>query len=196
MERTVALVLAVDPGSGFDGSKYLARVGSRRLIEAVVDDVRTWPVDDVVVVLGPDDEEVARSADLGDALLVLNPDWGEGLAASLRAGLDTVMRAEGVERVVLGHGDQPGVGAEIAADLIEAQSAPGCIAAVPKYRYARGWPVVLGRDLWERFLGLEGHVDVLALLETHPDGVCEVWFDRLAPARVVSGSDLPDRSGG
>jgi CTP:molybdopterin cytidylyltransferase MocA len=196
VERTVALVLAVDPGSGFDGSKYLARVGSRRLLESVVDDVRTWPVDDVVVVLGPDDEEVARSADLGDALLVLDPEWAEGLAASLRAGLDTIARAGGVERVVLGYGDQPAVGAAIPAELVEAQSAPGCIAAVPKYRYARGWPIVLGRDLWERLLGLEGDVDVLAFLETHPDGVCEVWFDRLPPARVMWASDLPARPPG
>lgn len=196
MERTVALVLAVDPGSGFDGSKYLAHVGSRGLLESVVDDVRTWPVDDVVVVLGPDDEEVARTADLGDALLVLDPEWGEGLAASLRAGLDTVARAGGVDRVVLAHGDQPGVGPEMVVPLVEAAAAPGCIAAVPKYRYARGWPIVLGRDLWERFLGFEGDVDVLAQLETHRDGVCEVWFDRLAPARVTAISDVADRPGG
>lgn len=196
MERTVALVLAVDPGLGFEGSKYLAPFGSRRLIETVADEVREWPVDDIVVVLGPDDEDVARTADLGDALLVLDPEWGEGLAASLRAGLDTVAREGGVERVVLGYGDQPGIGPHIVADLLEAQAAPGCIAAVPKYRYARGWPIVLGRDLWERFLGLEGDIDVLAFLETHRDGVCEVWFDRLAPPRVASVSDLPERPGG
>lgn len=196
MERTVALVLAVDRGEGFRGSKYLERVGPRRLLESVVDDVRTWPVDDVVVVLGPDDEQVARTADLGAALLVLDPEWREGLAASLRVGLDTLMRERGIERVILTRGDQPRIDAEVIARLVEAQQEVGCVAAVPKYRYARGWPVVIGRDLWERFLGLEGDVDVLAVLEAHPDGVSEVWFDRLAPARVMSPSDLPLRPSG
>lgn len=196
MKRTVALVLAVDRGEGFRGSKYLERIGPRRLLESVVDDVRTWPVDDVVVVLGPDDERVAETADLGDALLVMDPEWREGLAASLRVGLDTLMRERGTDTAILVRGDQPGIGADVVARLVEAHHEVGGLAAVPKYRYARGWPVVLGRDLWERFLGLEGDVDVLAVLEAHPDGVSEVWFDRLAPARVMSASDLPSRPGG
>jgi CTP:molybdopterin cytidylyltransferase MocA len=192
----VALVLAVDRGEGFRDSKYLERVGPRRLLESVVDDVRTWPVDDVVVVLGPDDEQVARTADLGDALLVMDPEWREGLAASLRVGLDTLMRERGLDRAILVLGDQPGVGADVVNRLLEAHEEIGCLAAVPKYRYARGWPVVVARDLWERFLGLEGDVDVLTVLEAHPDGVSEVWFDRLTPARVMSASDLPSRPSG
>lgn len=193
MNRTVALVLAVDPGVGFHGSKYLERVGRKRLIEVVVDEARTWPVDDVVVVLGADGEQVAAKADLGDALLVLDLDSSQGLAASLRIGLDTLARERDVERAVFAFGDQPGVEPDVVAALVATQAEPGCLAAVPRYRYARGWPIVIGRDLWVRFLGLEGDIDVLDVLGSHPEGVKEVWFDRLTDPRIRDADDLPHR---
>jgi nicotine blue oxidoreductase len=193
VDRTVALVLAVDPGVGFHGSKYLEKVGRRRLIEVVVDEVRTWPVDDVVVVLGADGEQVAERADLGDALLVLDLDASQGLAGSLRIGLDTLARDRHVERAVLAYGDQPGVETGVVTALVAAQTEPGCQAAVPRYRYARGWPIVIGRDLWVKFLGLEGDIDVLDILGSHPEGVSEVWFDRLAEPRIRDAEDLPHR---
>ena len=193
MNRTVALVLAVDPGVGFHGSKYLEKVGRKRLIEVVVDEARTWPVDDVVVVLGADGERVAAQADLGDALLVLDLDSSQGLAASLRIGLDTLARDRHVERAVLAYGDQPGIEPDVVTALVATQAEPGCLAAVPRYRYARGWPIVIGRDLWVKFLGLEGDIDVLDVLGSHPEGVKEVWFDRLADPRIRDADDLPHR---
>ena len=193
MNRTVALVLAVDPGVGFRGSKYLEKVGRKRLIEVVVDEARSWPVDDVVVVLGADGDQVAAQADLGDALLVLDLDSSQGLVASLRIGLDTLARDRHVERAVLAYGDQPGVEPEVVAALVAAQQGPGCVAAVPRYRYARGWPIVIGRDLWVRFLGLDGDIDILDVLNSHPEGVEEVWFDRLAEPRIRDAADLPHR---
>jgi CTP:molybdopterin cytidylyltransferase MocA len=193
VNRTVALVLAVDPGVGFHGSKYLEKVGRKRLIEVVVDEARTWPVDDVVVVLGADGEQIAAQADLGDALLVLDLDSSQGLAASLRIGLDTLARDRHVERAVFAYGDQPGVEPDVVAALVATQAEPGCLAAVPRYRYARGWPIVIGRDLWVRFLGLEGDIDVLDVLGSHPEGVKEVWFDRLTDPRIRDADDLPHR---
>ena len=191
MTRTAALVLAVDSGVGFRGSKYLEVLRGKPLIELVVDEVTAWPVDDVIVVVGADGEQIANGADLGNSLLVLDLDWSQGLAASLRVGFDTLSRDGRLERAVITYGDQPGVEPEVVAALIAAQTEPGTRAAVPKYRYARGWPIVIGRDLWSRFLGLDRDVDLLDVLEGHPEGVSEVWFDRLAPPRIRDAADLP-----
>jgi CTP:molybdopterin cytidylyltransferase MocA len=57
--RTVAVVLASDLGSGFTGSKYLSDVGGITLIERSLADASVWPVDEVVVGLGPQAEDVA-----------------------------------------------------------------------------------------------------------------------------------------
>lgn len=191
MPRTVAVVLANEPGTGFAGSKYLADVGGTSLIDRVLADVALWPVDDAIVILGPDAEDILEAMSPTDATIVIDLEWMEGSAASLRVGLDVMMRGPATDLVLIAPADQPGISADIVAALIEA--ADGAAAVVPKYRYRRDFPVVLGRAIWERLLGSEGDVDILDLLETHPDHVEEVWFEHLAGSRIRGPGDLPGR---
>lgn len=188
MQRTVAVVLANEPGSGFSGSKYLVDIGGMTLIDRVLADVSEWPIDDTVVVLGPDAEEILHSMAPTEATVVIDLEWREGSAASLRVGLDVVLRGPATDFVVIAPADQPGIGAEDVSALIEA--AKGASAAVPKYRYRRGFPVVLGRSIWERLLGSEGELDLLDLLGSHPEGVQEVWFEHLAGLRIRTPDDI------
>lgn len=191
MPRTVALIVANDPGTGFDRSKYLEPVKGSPLIERVVAEARTWPVDDVVVVLGPDADDIIESTDLGETTIAVDPEWKEGIAASLRVGIDLLMRGPATDRIVVALGDQPGIDASTVAALLDRRAT----AVVPKYRYRRGWPVVLSSDRWDQLLGLEGPIGLHDLLESHPDGVEEVWFDRLEPARLVTPADFPSAKG-
>jgi CTP:molybdopterin cytidylyltransferase MocA len=185
------VVLANEPGTGFAGSKYLADVGGTSLIDRVLADVALWPVDDAIVILGPDAEDILEAMSPTDATIVIDLEWMEGSAASLRVGLDVMMRGPATDLVLIAPADQPGISADIVAALIEA--ADGAAAVVPKYRYRRDFPVVLGRAIWERLLGSEGDVDILDLLETHPDHVEEVWFEHLAGSRIRGPGDLPGR---
>lgn len=191
MPRIVAVVLASDPGTGFAGSKYLSDVGGITLIDRSLADASVWPVDEVVVVLGPDAEDVASTLGSWDATIVIDPEWEEGSAASLRVGLDVVMRGTAADLVVIAFADQPGIPASDVSALLEA--AEGVAAVVPKYRYRRGFPIVLTRESWEHLLGLEGDVDLLGLLESHPDGVTEVWFDHLEIPRIHHPEDIANR---
>jgi CTP:molybdopterin cytidylyltransferase MocA len=179
MSHTVALIVANDPGTGFERSKYLEPVRGVPMIERIVAKAADWPVDEVMVVLGPDANEIIATADLGEATIVIDPEWKEGMAASLRVGIDLLLRGGVTDRVVLALGDQPGVGGETVAALLERPS----VAVVPK------------SDLWDQLLGLEGPVDVHDLLESHPSGVEEVWFDRLEPSRLVEPSDFSSPRG-
>lgn len=191
MPRTVAVVLANDPGTGFAESKYLTPVGETTLIDRVLADVASWPVDETIVVLGPNAEEIIDSMAPTTATVVLDLEWNEGSAASLRVGLDVVERGPATDLVVIAMADQPGVAAADVAALIDA--AEGAAAVVPKYRYRRDYPVVLGRGVWERLLGSEGDIDLHDVLESHPDGVEEVWFEHLASPRIRSSGDLQRR---
>jgi CTP:molybdopterin cytidylyltransferase MocA len=185
------VVLANEPGSGFSGSKYLGDVAGTTMIDRVLTDVSGWPVDDVVVVLGPDAEEIIAAMSSTDATVAIDLEWEEGSAASLRVGLDVVVRGPATDFVVVAFADQLGIRAEDVAALVKA--AEGAAASVPKYRYRRDFPVVLGRGIWERLLGSEGDVDLLDLLESHPDGVQEVWFEHLTASRIRTPDDMPRR---
>lgn len=188
---TVAIVLAADSGSGFDEPKYLAPLDGRPLLQHVVDDAAQWPVDEVVVVLGSDADRIIGRVDFGPMTVVIDPEWSEGSASPLRAALDLASRDRSVSRCIIARGDQPGIDAGTIGALIDAADQGDSDAVVPKYRYARGWPVVLDYSLWEQLLGGEGTVDLLDVVASHATGVEEVWYDHLGPKAYESPDDFP-----
>ncbi len=190
--RVAGLVVATQPGEGFEGLLPLALWGDATVIDHVVAQARDWPVETVVVVLGAAAEEVLVGSDLGEVTVVIDPEWEEGVAASLRAGVDTVTRLGDYDAVVVAYGNQPFNPPEVVARLLDAHNEAGRLATVPKYRYAVGAPFVVGTGLWSRLMGLEGEATPEQLLQSHPDWVEEVWFDRVPPRRIVTPDDLYD----
>lgn len=190
--KVAALVIAADLGSGFSGSKYLVPFRGASLIEQVVAEARAWPVDSVIVVLGPDAESILDKADLGDATVVIDLEWEEGEAAALRVGIDTLYRLDEYDTVVLAYADQPGSSAAEVGRLLEHHRNGHRPAVVPKYRYVVGHPVVIGETLWPRLISMEGTAGFDQILQAHPDWVDEVWFDRLPNPRVRTPEDLED----
>jgi CTP:molybdopterin cytidylyltransferase MocA len=190
--KVAALVLAADIGSGFDGSKYLAAFRDTTLIEHVVGEVRQWPVDEVIVVLGPAAEDILADSDLGDATVVIDLEPKEGEAAALRVGIDTLYRLDEFDTVVLIHADQTGSKPEEVGRLLEQHRSGHKPAVVPKFRYATGHPVVIGEILWPRLMSMEGSATFDQILQTHTDWVDEVWFDRLPVRRVLTPDDVVD----
>jgi molybdenum cofactor cytidylyltransferase len=188
---TAAIVLATDPGEGFTTSKYAHIVDGEPLLRSALLSALEWDVDNRVVVLGPDaDQNADLIADL-DVTTVIDPEWDEGASSPLRVAFDLLTRDLGLERVVISRADQHGVTAEIVNRLLEVSADTMGDAVVPKYRYQRGWPVVVGSSLWQRMLGLEGDYDLLSLISMHAAAIEEVWFDRLAPSIISSTEDIP-----
>jgi CTP:molybdopterin cytidylyltransferase MocA len=190
-EQTTALVIASDRGPDFAAAKYLAPYRGRPLLQRVLEDVASWPVDNVVVVLGDQAERILDGVEFGSALVVIDPEWAEGMAASVRVGLDLLAREQMVGPCVLARGDQVGVSSHLVRTVLAAHQANRAVATVPKYRYARGWPIVVSERLWGRLMGLEGDVDLLDVLSSHSEGVTEVWFDSLSPTTITRAEDLP-----
>jgi molybdenum cofactor cytidylyltransferase len=189
---TVAIVLAADSDTEFEGPKYLAMIHGEPMLQRVVNDATSWPVDEVLVVLGSDAEEIIASIDFKGMTVVVDPEWSEGSASPIRAALDFASRNRSIHRCVIARGDQPGVDARTIGDLIDVVRDTEADAAVPKYRYAIGWPVALDFSLWEHLLGGEGSIDLQHLIASHASGAEEVWYDHLAPMRYTTPDDLPD----
>lgn len=162
------------------------------MLESVVASVAAWPVGLVVVVLGANAEEILESVDLAEAVVAINEGWDEGIASSLRVGLDVVSREPSWESVFVVLGDQPRIPPEVPGRLVEALSDSGRPAVVPVYRYERGNPVLFARSLWPRLMTLEGDAGAAGLLAAHREWVEEVRFDHLPPRDVDTAADVAD----
>lgn len=187
-----ALILAAGSGTRFGAPKQLARWGETALLETIVAQTLAWPVRSVWVVLGFKVDEILASADLGFAGIIENPEWEEGMASSLRVGLDTLGRDPSLEAAFVVMGDQPNIDPLVVEALLERYQKADGLAVVPKYRYQRGNPVLIGRPLWPRLMSLEGDQGARTLLQAHPEWVEEVWFEQLPPRDVDTRADLED----
>jgi molybdenum cofactor cytidylyltransferase len=186
---SVAIILAADPGEGFIGSKYLTATEDGLLLDRVVTDAAAWPVDEVIVVLGADADEIEMACDLSKVSVLVDPEWAEGGASPIRAVLDLLSRQRGIEACVFARGDQPGITAETVSAMLEALDDETEVV-FPKYRYARGWPIVVSPSLWEVLLRLEGGLDLPLVLSSHTNDIGEVWLDRIAPPIYEGPADL------
>jgi CTP:molybdopterin cytidylyltransferase MocA len=189
---TAAIILAAGASRRLGSAKQLVDLDGRPLLQHVVDMVAEWPVGGTVVVLGSGADEVLDAVDFGDATVAINDDWDEGMASSLRVGLDLLSRDAHWEQAFVVLGDQPGIPAEVPARLIDAAEESNRPTLVPVYRYERGHPVLFQRSLWPRLLSLSGDVGASDLLKSHPEWVEELRFGEVAPRDVDTAADLAD----
>ncbi len=190
--KTAALILAAGESRRFGEPKQLADWGGRPLLEYVAGRAAEWPrVDEVYAVLGAEAERIMERVDLSGVTVIENLDWREGIASSLRAGLDALLgdREAGAALVVLA--DQPMVPASAVERLFEARRRSGRPVILPRYRFVRGHPVLLDRWLWPRLIaGLEGDQGARNLFLAHPEWVEEVTVGEDAPRDIDTREDL------
>jgi nicotine blue oxidoreductase len=189
-----AVVLGAGRGSRFGGSapKQLARLGLRSLVGHAVAAAVSSGLRPVLVVVGYRGDEVA--AVVGPRVEVVeNPDWEEGLSASLRCALVTLLPDTAVSAAAVALADQPRVGPEAYRRVADAHRA-GAGLAVATYGGVRGHPVLIGRAHWEEAIRLTGDEGARSLLASHP--VVEVPCDGTGrPDDVDTREDL-DRLAG
>lgn len=188
----VGVLLATEAGDGADPSRYLLSVRGTPVLGRAVTSAGSWPVDEVVVVLGPHADEIEERVDLGSVSVLVDPSWDEGLAAPMRAVLDLLSRDRSITHVVVGMADRPDIPAADVAALVDVAAESTADVVVPKYRYAAGFPVVLARSMWDVFLRLEGAIDIHDVIAAHAHTVEEVWFDHVAPRRIERATDVPE----
>jgi len=187
-----AVVLAAGGSRRLGRTKQLESWGSSNLLGHVMSRTFEFPVDEVWVVLGHDTDRILAETDLGDATVVENLEWEEGIASSLRVGLDALTRLSRCDRALIVIGDQPDVPVDTVVELIESHSRAGKPVTLPKYRYNWGNPVLVDRMLWPRLMSLEGDEGAKRLWQAHPEWLNEVWLSETSPRDVDTEADVRD----
>ena len=184
-----AIVLAAGSGSRFGGGKLLARLGRQTLIEAVLDNLRDAPVEEVIVVVGAYAQRLRELCEQYNVRTVDNGGWERGQSTSVLAGLRAC--GEETRAAVVLLGDQPFVGAE-AVERLVAAFAEGAKVAVATYGGKRRNPVLFSREVWPVLEAeLAGDEGARSLLRRHPELVVEVPCEGAGdPADVDTREDL------
>ncbi len=187
-----ALILAAGSSTRLGSPKQLLPWGEKTLLGHVIERTRSFGIDEIWVVIGHDAEAVLEGVDFGNATVVVNDEFEEGIASSIRVGLDALTRESRAGKVLIAMGDQPEIRRDVVAELINAARREKRPALVPKYRYTWSNPIIVDRSLWARLISLEGDTGAQRLLQAHPEWVREIWFEHLPPRDVDTQQDVDD----
>lgn len=187
---TAALIFAAGGSRRLGRPKQLEPWGETNLLSHVVANTRLFGADEMWIVLGADIDRIIEETDLEDVGIIENPEWKEGLASSLRVGLDALTRLSRSDQALLVIGDQPEISIDVVNELMASHSKAGYPVTVPKYRYSYGNPAVVDKSIWPRIMSLEGDEGARRLFQAHPEWVNEVWFSELGPRDIDTETDV------
>lgn len=157
-------------------NKLLADIDGRPMIARVVEAAVTAGLSPVLVVTGHEAKQVADALAGLPVTLVDNPDFAEGMAASIRHGIAALPGTAAGAMICLG--DMPWVRAETLAQLAAAfAAAAGHTICRPVYDGEPGNPVVFARRHFAELRALAGDRGAKAVIQAHPDALLECAVD-------------------
>jgi molybdenum cofactor cytidylyltransferase len=168
------LVLAAGASRRLGRPKALLALGGRTLVARAAGAQLEAGLDPVVVVLGHAADEVRTSAGLPSSearlRIVVNPEWEEGMASSIRCGLEECGDADAV---VIALADQPDTDAARVRAVVEAWDGQADLV-VPVGEGRPSHPVLFARALYRELRALRGDVGGRAIVELHWDRAIQV----------------------
>jgi CTP:molybdopterin cytidylyltransferase MocA len=158
MSSVAAMVLAAGASRRLGESKQLVRLNGETLLERAVRVCSEAGCSPVVVVLGASAAQVRKLCALGDAAVVTNDEWSEGMGSSVRRGVRALPPS--VKGCVITMCDQPAVTAE----HLRALMASGELTA-SAYAGRRGVPAYFPLKMFAELMDLRGDAGARQLLK-------------------------------
>jgi molybdenum cofactor cytidylyltransferase len=169
-----AIVLAAGRSTRMGGpNKLLAELNGKPLVRIVTDQALASKASEVIVVTGHQADQVKAALHGLDVTLLHNPDYAQGIASSVKAGIAAV--PANVDGAVICLGDMPLVGSNLIDRLIESFAPDrGALIVVPSSEGRRGNPVLWSRRFFPELMTLDGDIGARHLIGKHAEAVTEI----------------------
>jgi len=156
-ERKVGLILLAAGGSRRLGEpKQLLVYEGETLLRRAARTALASVCRQVVVVLGAHAEQMKAQVEDLPLKTVVNEMWSNGMASSIRAGMERLTTHDDTCAMVVMLCDQPLVDAEIINKLVAAHRTTNALLVAAKYDGTHGVPALFDRRLYPALLALTG----------------------------------------
>ncbi len=167
-----AAILAAGASRRFGSPKQLARLGGAPVLHEVIASASVVAGQSVSVVIGAHAQAVAPALRHSSASMVLNRDWEEGLASSIRRAVQAA--PPGSEALLLLLADQVAVSADDLRRLHAAWRRHPRLIAAALYGGAPGLPAIFPRWTFGDLMGLRGDTDPRLVIRRNIDQVVRI----------------------
>ena len=164
-----AIILAAGASSRFGSPKQLVRFKGHTLLARVIARATEILGPAVSVVLGAHAAEITANMPLINASVLINRDWQEGIASSIRAAVQRLPGA--CDGVLMLLADQPLVAADALQRLAAAWRRQPTHIVASRYGDVTGVPAIFPRRFFADLLALRGDQGARVLMHRYADYV-------------------------
>ncbi len=185
--RIAAIVLAAGRSTRMGSNKLLAELNGKPLLAQTVAQIEASGVDEIVVVTGHQRAQIESALADTSVKLVHNPDYAEGLASSLAAGINAV---KNFDACFVCLGDMPLIRSDDMKRMIAAFDINEARTVVAPARGRKlGNPVLWGKEHFTDLMALKGDRGARSLLETRRDAIVEIAVEHDG---IMMDADTPE----
>ncbi|CCH51218.1 hypothetical protein BN8_00133 [Fibrisoma limi BUZ 3] len=181
--RIGIIILAAGAATRFGGQpKQLLALNGSTLIQRITQTALTaCPDGPVAVVLGANRDNVRPELLNYPVTIVDNPHWSDGMATSLKAGLDSLLTQHpALDAVIVLLCDQPLITPELIQELIDTHGRTGQPIVACRYAGSVGVPALFTQSYFDKLLALTGDQGARYILKNNKTDLAEVGFEPAA----------------
>ena len=173
------VILAAGSSSRMGTPKQLLEFDGTTLLNRAVKEARNSNASIVVVVIGKSADLMAKDIDEYKVDLIENKNWEEGMASSVRLGLNALLQNKPkTDAAIIMVCDQPFVSSVVLKDLITTHIKTGKPIIVSDYGEALGPPALFHRSFFNELMQLKGDVGAKKIIQQHSNEVATILFPK------------------
>jgi molybdenum cofactor cytidylyltransferase len=175
--NTGVVILAAGSSSRLGEPKQLVKHDGKNLLQTTIDAAVNSDAAPVIVVLGANAEQVSGEINKSNVHIAINSDWEEGMASSVRIGLNELLFiSPSIEAVILMVCDQPYISTDLVNQLINEQKKTGKPIVTCNYGASTGPPALFDRSLFIELMQLKGDIGARKIIRHHSNEIATISF--------------------
>lgn len=175
--NTGVIILAAGASSRLGSPKQLLSYSGVTLLQHAVEAAQSSNAAKVLVVLGAHADVINDELKKVTVNTVINVEWKEGMASTIRCGLQTLVEMNPqLEAVIFMVADQPFVTTELLNNLLDLHRKEQHSIVANKYGSTFGTPVLFTKRFFPELMELTGDVGAKSLVRKHINEAVFVSF--------------------
>ena len=179
LRRIGVVILAAGGSSRLGQPMQLIMFQNKSLLQNIIDQSHeAFDFSSHVLVLGAYASVIKKSINNGNFKVIINEKWQEGIASSIRKGVEDSLEIDPeLESILILLSDQPFVTKKLISELIETHQKKGEEITASKYEDTVGVPAIFNKRLFKELCLLEGDRGAKVLIRKYQDNVAAIPFE-------------------
>ena len=148
-------------------AKQLIKVGDQTLLERSIEQALASKLGPVTVVYGAHQEQVVPLLKQWSVQALYNPDWAEGLGASIRNGVNAIISQKVADNILIMLADQPLVDASLLQKLVSIHHDKGNRVTACQYENTIGVPAIFSSSTFSELQKMQGDKGAKTLMRKY-----------------------------